>query len=109
MKNEQIKWQKIGDHEFHFADRKMNWHEAMEYAKSIGARLPYRWELCKWIDEDGYKFPSRWVWSASSCSSATSYAWYVYLVFGYTNFNYKSTSSNYVVCVQRQKQTAVKT
>jgi len=93
-------WIKIGKYEFHVSDKTMSWEETLAYAESVGGRVPSRWELCKWIDEDGYQFPWKfYVWTSSTMSNNTSSAWLVFPPNGYT-FNAVKTNSDRVLCVR---------
>jgi hypothetical protein len=38
-------------------------------------------------------------WSGSTVSNLTNYAWYVYLAYGYTNYDFKGTTTS-VICVR---------
>lgn len=84
----------------HVAPEKMNWHEAMDYAESIGMRLATKLEL-QAIAESTNAFDNLgWCWSSSALSNFTTLAWLVYLGSGdtYTNTNTK-TNSRSVLCV----------
>ena len=82
----------------HIADRKMNWQEAMNYAASIGMRLPTKFEL-QAIAESTDEFNHLgWTWSSSTPSSIMTNAWYVGLIYGYP-FSYGKTDSISVLCV----------
>jgi len=73
---------------------RMNWHEAIDYAKSLGEnwRLPTIKELLTLIDyEKAYPatmFPghkSAALWSSSVCADHTGYAWLVDFDYGYVS------------------------
>lgn len=83
----------------HVADKQMTWKEAMDYAESIGMRLPTKFEL-QAIAESTNEFNDiGYVWSSSSDSDWTDYAWYVSLSYGNT-FNFDKTSNLRVLCVR---------
>jgi len=48
-------------------DKEMNWDDSMEYAESIGCRLPTREEF-KLAYKDGIKFCFEYYWSSESYS-----------------------------------------
>lgn len=82
----------------HVAPEKLNWYEAMEYAKSIGMRLPTKFELQAIVEStDNFNYLD-WCWSSSALSSNTTLAWHVYLGYGDTYTNNK-TNGNSVLCV----------
>ena len=82
----------------HVADKEMNWQEAVDYAESIGMRLPTKFEL-QVIAESTDEFSHlEWCWSSSSQSNTTTNAWNVNLDNGNTNYNLK-TNSNSVLCL----------
>ena len=78
--------------EIQFADKKMNWQEAMDWAKEQGGRLPTKFEL-QALAESG-EIPedkkADWYWSASSVSGTTGCAWCVCLSLGGTYYDVKS-------------------
>jgi len=83
----------------HSQDKQMTWHEAMDYAASIGMRLPTKFEL-QAIAESTDEFNDLgWAWSSSTQSNITTYAWYVDLYYGYT-FDNNKTNSISVLCVK---------
>jgi len=89
--------------EIQFADKKMNWQEAMDWAKEQGGRLPTKFEL-QALAESG-EIPedkkADWYWSASSVSGSTGLAWYVDLYDGYTNFYGKFNANfNGALCLR---------
>jgi hypothetical protein len=80
-------------------NKEMTWQEAMDYAESIGMRLPTKLEL-QAIAESTDKFNYLGcVWSSSSISDVPQGAWYVYLSYGYT-FNVDKTDNYRVLCVR---------
>ena len=82
----------------HVADKEMTWQEAMDYAESIGMRLPTKFEL-QAIAESTNEFNHMgYTWSASTLSNLTSDAWFVNLYYGYTYYNFKTRSLS-VLCV----------
>jgi hypothetical protein len=82
----------------HVAENKMTWQDAMDYAESIGMRLPSLIELQTIAaSTDDYDYLG-WIWSASTRSSNTTDAWYVYLDNGDTYYNNKTFSLS-VLCV----------
>jgi hypothetical protein len=84
--------------EIHVADKEMTWQEAMDYAESIGMRLPTKFEL-QAIAESTDEFNDLcWCWSSSSPSNLTTYAWFVFLYFGTTSTTTKTTSGS-VLCL----------
>lgn len=105
--SKEIKWTKIGDLEWSDNLREMNWEEAMQKAKDIGARLPTRTELVDLFDNHyeesqdlikdatGYHY-----WSSTEYNSGTANAWNVYLYSGSTNNNNKTTNRYAVRCVR---------
>lgn len=99
MKTQKTKLIKLPDEfEIHVADREMTWQEAIDYAESIGMRLPTKFEL-QTIAESTDEFNDLgWTWSASTLSDVTTYAWYVYLLIGNTYIDNK-TNSRSVLCV----------
>ena len=83
----------------HVADKRMQWQEAMDYAESIGMRLPTKIEL-QIIAESTDEFNLLGhTWSASTVSDSPANAWYVYLNYGYTYYTNK-TYSRSVLCVK---------
>ena len=69
-----------------------------------GWSLPHQKQLMQAYIDGSYGIlestsVSRTYWSASTVSSSTTNAWYIYLSRGYTTFNAK-TGSNYVRCVR---------
>ena len=99
MNKTKIKLTKLPEEfEVHVADRAMTWQEAMDYAKSIGMRLPNKFEL-QVIAESTDEFNDlNWTWSSSTLSSRATGAWLVYLYDGTTNDYYKTTAES-VLCV----------
>jgi 2-keto-4-pentenoate hydratase/2-oxohepta-3-ene-1,7-dioic acid hydratase in catechol pathway len=100
-----IKFTRIGDLLWSEDLGSGNWHEAVEKAESIGARLPERWEIIKAYDEHEEEMnkliedsPSNFFWSFTENSSTK--AWYVYLNGGTTASSSKSTSSAQIRCVR---------
>ena len=86
--------------EIEFADKRMNWQEATDWAKAQGGRLPTKFELQALaesgeIPEDKRNF---WYWSASSGSDWPGYAWYVNLTNGNTDIGAK-TINIAAICV----------
>jgi hypothetical protein len=86
--------------EIEFADKQMNWKDAMDWAKAQGGRLPTKFEL-QVLAESG-EIPddkrSFWYWSASSVSLWTAYAWFVDLSYGLSFYDAK-TASGAAICV----------
>lgn len=82
----------------------MTWHEAMEYAKSLGDewRLPTRGELIDAYDSSVRGFLSVSYWSSSTYAQSTSIAWYVSFYGGNASRNDK-TNDFYVRCVREVK------
>ena len=116
-------------------EERMNWYDAMEYAKNLRLggyddwRLPTIEEFREVIKncggihsrinnkncdeimhenmynnhyQDFYKSNGFYYfsyWSSTTSVSRTSIAWFVYFIYGNTNWNYKS-SSHYVRCVR---------
>jgi len=99
MKTQKIKLIELPkEMEIHVAGKQMTWKDAMDYAESIGMRLPTKFEL-QAIAESTDEFDHLvWAWSASTLSHFPTYAWYVYLYDGYTT-NYSKTLSRPVLCV----------
>ena len=87
--------------EIQFADKTMNWQDAVDWAKEQGGRLPTKFEL-QAIAEAG-KIPKDrrgYYWSASTFSYTTGYAWNVDLKDGYASGNYKTNAiNNGALCV----------
>ena len=82
----------------HSQDKQMTWHEAMDYAASIGMRLPTKFEL-QAIAESTDEFNDLgWAWSSSTNSYNTTYAWTVSLNNGNTD-DYTKTFTSSVLCV----------
>jgi hypothetical protein len=78
--------------------KQMTWNAAMDYAESIGMRLPTKFEL-QAIAESTDRFNHLGcTWSASTRSYDTTLAWFVNLGIGNTSYNTK-TSSISVLCV----------
>jgi len=84
--------------EIHAADREMDWQEAMDYAKSIEMRLPTKLELQVIAASTDEFNDLGWTWSSSTRSDSTGYAWFVYLVNGFTTNDCK-TDPGSVLCV----------
>ena len=85
----------------------MNWHDAMEYAKNIGERLPTQREcMLAFIHKDklnealkangGDVWDNKWYWSSSEYGSDD--AWTVYSNYGNMYGDYKDYS-NSVSCL----------
>ena len=86
----------------HSQDKQMTWHEAMDYAASIGMRLPTKFEL-QAIAESTDEFNDLgWCWSSSTQSTNTTNAWLVLLNLGYTT-NCSKAYSISVLCVKDQE------
>jgi hypothetical protein len=84
--------------QIHVANKQMTWQEAMDYAASIGMRLPTKFEL-QAIAASTEEFNDLdWTWSASTRSDLTTSAWSVNLGDGNTDNNDK-TDSRSVLCV----------
>lgn len=99
MKTQKIKLTKLPEEfEIHVAEKEMTWQEAMDYAESIGMRLPTKFEL-QAIAESTDKFNNLgWCWSSSTQSNGTTNAWSVFLTSGNTNNNNKTIGRS-VLCV----------
>ena len=83
----------------HSQDKQMPWQDAMDYAASIGMRLPTKFEL-QAIAESTDEFNDLgWAWSSSTYSYDSTYAWYVYLDYGSTDISYVKTYTRSVLCV----------
>ena len=83
----------------HSQDKQMTWQEAMDYAASIGMRLPTKFEL-QAIAESTDEFNDLgWAWSSSTLSNPTTVAWIVYLLNGFTTNTTKTTTRS-VLCVK---------
>lgn len=89
-------------------EEKMNWHDAMEYAKNIGERLPTQREcMLAFIHKEklnealkangGDVLVDKWYWSSSEYGR--SGAWLVTAGSGNVNLNYKTYYDGYVRCV----------
>ena len=79
--------------------KEMSWQEAKDWCEEQGGRLPTQIELLQ-----AYKgrvtFPKDSFWSSTECSSNSSFAWSVNLLYGYA-FNLDKTSSSYYArCVR---------
>lgn len=90
----------------------MTWGEAMKYAKSLGDgwRLPSCSELYSLVNlekcDPASDFPDmlcKTFWSSSVSASHSSYAWIVFLDYGYVSDRDKG-GNNYVHCVRKTKQ-----
>ena len=84
--------------EIHVADKKMPWKEAMDYAESIGMRLPTLPELQMIAASTGKFNDLEWCWSASTVSDDPTDAWNVGLGNRGTDTNFKTFSLS-VLCV----------
>ena len=83
---------------FHVSDTEMTWAQAMGYADKLGIRL-LRSEELHVLARDGHLPVNKgWAWSSSSVSNNTSYAWYVYLGNGLTDYGGKNVTYR-AVCV----------
>lgn len=83
----------------HNPDKQMTWQEAMDYAASIGMRLPTKFEL-QAIAESTDEFNDLgWVWSSSMLSFARTLVWVVSLDYSNTNFKDKAYSKS-VLCIK---------
>jgi hypothetical protein len=95
----EIKLKEVPDTlKIHVAENKMSWQEAMDYAESVGMRIPSLIELqtiAASTDEFDYL---GWVWSTSTRPYGTTLAWYVYLNGGDT-LTINKTYSKSVLCV----------
>ena len=81
------------------------WHEATEYAKSLGSgwRLPTRDELLSAYDSGAVKFEFGNYWSSTTYNKNSNYG--VYVVFEYGNVhNDLKTGKHHVRCVKEVKQ-----
>ena len=83
----------------------MNWDDAVKWCADKGGRLPTRLELLDLYDNHREECitlikddSSNTFWSSTEYSA--SVAWYVYLNFGLTSSNNKSSFSNQVRCVR---------
>lgn len=85
-------------------DKYMTWHEAVDYAKSLGDgwRLPTRSELVNAYDSDVIGFKKNPYWSSCTYAQASGVAWYVDFSYG-NAFYYSKTSGGYVRCVREVK------
>jgi formylglycine-generating enzyme required for sulfatase activity len=99
IETKEIKLIKLPDTlKIHVAENQMTWKDAMDYAESIGMRLPTKFEL-QVIAESTDEFNDLgWVWSASTRSNIATYARYVYLLTG-TTYSKCKTLSGSVLCV----------
>jgi hypothetical protein len=95
IETKEIKLIKLPDTlKIHVAENKMSWQEAMDYAESIGMRLPSLIEL-QVIGESTEEFNKiGWVWSASTRFYSSMIAWYVYINGGLTTTTGKSNSGS---------------
>jgi hypothetical protein len=85
--------------EIHCTKKQMTWQQAMEYAASIGMRLPTKFEL-QAIAESTDRFNHLGcTWSASTLSYDTTGAWIVYLGSGGTDYGTKDSNGS-VLCVR---------
>ena len=82
----------------------MTWHNAVEYAKSLGDgwRLPTRAELIDAYDNKIEDFDFSYYWSSSTYAQNTNNAWYVNFNNGNVNYNAK-TNYDCVRCVRDVK------
>jgi len=80
-----------------FSDKKMNWQDAMDWAKKQGGRLPTKFELQALAESEEIPEDKKadWYWSASSVSYLTDFAWGVNLYYGITGTNGKYYAGNY--------------
>ena len=80
---------------------RMNWNEALDYAKSLGEgwRLPTKEELKHAYDNNLECFSSSNYWSSSTYAQLTNFAWNVNFKYGLVNF-YNKTLNFYVRCVR---------
>ena len=94
-----------------YNQKKLNWDEAKEYAKSLedGWRLPTDKEIESIIDRSKYEpatdipeIVSTFYWSSSEYLPNPSNAWRVYMYYGSLD-NYYKTFSYQVVCVRNSK------
>jgi len=94
------------------APQQMGWKEAMKYAEDLEEggysdwRLPTVSELQQVFDyekgETKIEFdPANYFWSSTEYYNDQSYAWSVYLHYGYTYYTTKVTAF-YVRCVRRE-------
>jgi hypothetical protein len=98
IETKEIKLIKLPDTlKIHVAENQMSWQEAMDYAESIGMRLPSLIELQTIAASTDEYDDIGWVWSASAQSNY-AYAWNVYLNDGCTS-NTNTTNSESVLCV----------
>ena len=94
------------------APKEMNWHEAIEYAKSLDLaghtdwRIPTINELFSLIDFSKHNpatelpnMESSYYWSSSTDASSTANAWHVHFTNG-SVYRYYKSNSNYVRCVR---------
>ena len=83
----------------HIAPEKLNWYEAMEYAKSIGMRLPTKFELQAIVESTDNFNGLDWCWSSSTKFGNPTYAWNVDQSDGFTYFTDKMFGRS-VLCVK---------
>ena len=84
----------------------MNWHNAVEYAKSLGEgwRLPTRAELIDAYDNNIKGFKDSYYWSSSTYDETFDYAWDVNFKGGHVDGTRKSNGDYvYVRCVREDK------
>jgi hypothetical protein len=95
---EEVKFPKM---EIHLAPKKMPWEKAMDYAKNLGDgwRLPTKEELQAYAPQLKKMGVEGTLWSGSTVSDYSNYAWIVSLGYGFTFNNLKYTSYD-VVCVR---------
>lgn len=82
----------------------MTWHEATEYAKTLGEgwRLPTRVELVDAYDNNVQGFLLDYNWSSTTYSRNTNNAWCVNLYDGHVS-NGSKTYGSYVRCIREVK------
>lgn len=85
--------------------KRMTWHEAVDYAKSLGDgwRLPTRGELIDAYDSSVRGFMNDYYWSSSAYAQGTSSVWSVNFGSGLVASNVK-TNGDYVRCVMEIKE-----
>lgn len=85
----------------HVALRKMNWQEAMDYAESIGMRLPTKLELQIIISSTVWFNYSGRAWSASTTDYSTRHVWAAHLSDGMVGPLTKTGIAS-VICVAKK-------
>lgn len=69
---------------------KINWEDAMDWAKEIGGDLPSRVEQSILFDQFKDQFKTEWYWSNTQHASDSDFAWCQHFYYGRQYYWYKT-------------------